>query len=147
MPTGMEIDKIPSATARALPDHVSETRIVVVTNTPPTPKPERNRQTDTRIQDGAREVSSVNKPKQSVLNTTVLDLPARSQMTPHTIPPNIQPKINTELMVALIAFNLSADTFPIRSLTATGRYTDINVITTPPNKLLTKQMIKTAALP
>src|ERR1700722_7436990 len=121
MPTGMEMDSMPSATARCLPAQVSDTRIVVVTSTPPTPKPEKNRQTDTRNQDGAAAVSKVNKPKQSVLSTTVLDLPARSQTIPHTIPPNLQPKIKTELMVALMAFSLSTLTLPIRSFTETGR--------------------------
>src|ERR1700735_2422302 len=50
-----------------------------------------------------------------------------------------------ELMEALTAFNFASVTGPSRSLTATGRYTDISVETTPPNRLLTKQIVNIAA--
>src|SRR5579859_921387 len=79
---------------------------------------------------------------------TALALPMRSQITPQMTPPNIQPKMKTELMVALTLFSSVSSTLPSRSRTATGRYTDMRVLTTPPNVLLIKQMVnRTARLP
>src|ERR1700722_14391442 len=60
-------------------------------------------------------------------------------------PPNIQPKIKTELIVALTSLSFLSETVPNKSFTATGRYTDMSVLTTPPNMLLTKQMVNRIA--
>src|SRR5580658_752629 len=131
---------MPNATARCFPDQASETRMVVVTRTPPTPKPDKNRNIVTHSQEGATAVSTVNKPKKAVDKITDLDLPSLSHRRPQDTPPNIHPKIKTELIAALTSFNLSVVASPSSSFTATGKYTDIRVLTTPPSMLLIKQI-------
>src|SRR4051812_44060501 len=66
--------------------------------------------------------------------------PSVSQNIPHTIPPAVHPKIKIEFMVALMLSAFCLPELCRRSLTASGRYTDINVDTVPPNRLLKKQI-------
>ena len=111
-PMGMATETIPWIMACFFPLQHSAIRIVVVTSTPPIPKPVRNLHMLTSSHDEESPVQMANTPKQAVESITERERPVLSQIIPHKMPPNIQPKIKRQLIHALTSFNCSSATLP-----------------------------------
>jgi len=117
--------------------------MTAITITPPIPNPDRKRLTTTSDQEDETAVTIENIPKQAVDRMSDLALPVLSEIIPQAIPPNIHPKMNRELIRALMPSCFCCDKFPAMLCITDGKYTGIRMEIVPARKTLRKQILKT----
>src|SRR5690606_29477391 len=121
MPTGNPIETIPITIDRVCDGQISESKVIVMTMTPPTANPPNNLRPTIISQDPANETQIVSTPTEPRHIARDLARPILSEIIPQDIPPIAHPARYSALMYSLISLVWSGMPGVVISLAMTGR--------------------------